>query len=155
MGDFKVIETQEQFDTAIGDRLKRERESTEKKFEGYLSPEDVEKKYSGYMSAEDVEKKYKGYLSPEDVAKKDAQIKKYETASVKARIAHETGIPFELVGRLNGETEDDIRKDAENLSKFIGIKGAPPLHSDELGGSGQKATEKASYEKLLSGLKGE
>ncbi len=155
MSDFTVIETQEQFDAAIGERLKRERETTEKKFEGYLSPEDAQKKYSGYISAEDVEKKYQGYLSPEDVAKKDAQIKKYETDSVKARIAHEAGIPFELVGRLNGETEEDIRKDAENLSKFIRVKGVPPLHSNEPGGSGKNTEQKASYEKLLSGLKGE
>ena len=32
MSDFKVIETQEQFDEMLGDRLKRERESAERKY---------------------------------------------------------------------------------------------------------------------------
>ena len=37
---FKPIETQEELNNLIKDRLKRERESTEKRFEGYISPED-------------------------------------------------------------------------------------------------------------------
>ena len=38
MSEFKPINTQEEFDIAIKDRISRER----KKFEGYLSPEQVE-----------------------------------------------------------------------------------------------------------------
>ena len=37
---FKPIETQEELNNIIKDRLKRERESTEKRFEGYISPEE-------------------------------------------------------------------------------------------------------------------
>lgn len=60
MSDFKVIETQEQLDAILGDRLKRERETVKKEFEGYLSPEDAAKKYEGYLSPEDEKKKYEG-----------------------------------------------------------------------------------------------
>ena len=74
MSDFKVIETQEQFDAAIGERLKRERDTVKKEYEGYLSPEAAEKKFSGYLSPEKEAEKYKGYLSPEEVAKKDEKI---------------------------------------------------------------------------------
>ena len=40
MGDFTPIETQEQLDAVIGERIKRERETSAKKYEGYLSPDD-------------------------------------------------------------------------------------------------------------------
>ena len=153
MSEFKAITTQEEFDAAIGDRLKRERDTVKKGYEGYLSPEEVTQKYAGYLSPEDEAKKYKGYLSPEEVAKKDAIIKGHETNSVKMRIAHETGIPYELAGRLSGETEDDIRKDAESLSKLMGTQQAPPLASTERGIAGSDT--RAALKGMLTNLKGE
>lgn len=153
MSEFKPIETQDQFDAMIGERLKRERETIKKEFEGYLSPEDVTKKYAGYLSPEDVAKKYKGYLSPEEVAKKDAQIKGYESSSVKTRIAHEMGLPYELAARLSGETEEDIRKDAEALFKVIGQQEAP-LASTERGVPKDNNT-RVALKGVLDGLKGE
>ena len=44
MADFKIIETQEQFDEAIKARLERDRESYARKFEGWISPEEFEKR---------------------------------------------------------------------------------------------------------------
>ena len=41
--EFKPIETQEELDKIITTRLKRERETTEKRFEGWISPEDHQK----------------------------------------------------------------------------------------------------------------
>ena len=84
---FEAITTQEQFDAAIGERLKRERDTIEKKYEGYLSPEEAQSKYEGYMSPEDVQEKYKDYLDPEKAAEKDATIKDYERKSKKVQIA--------------------------------------------------------------------
>ena len=40
---FKPIESQEELDNIIKDRLKRERESTQKKYEGWISPDDHQK----------------------------------------------------------------------------------------------------------------
>ena len=57
---FKPIETQEDFDKAIKEYLKKE---------GFLSQKDVEEKYNGYLSPKQVEEKYKEYLAPEEVAK--------------------------------------------------------------------------------------
>ena len=154
MSEFKAITTQEEFDTAIGERLKRERETVKKDYAGFLSPEEAAKKYEGYMSPKDVEEKYKGYISPEEAAKKDASIRAYETNSVKMRIAHETGIPYELAGRLSGEKEDDIRKDAEALAKLINLgTPAPPLASTERGVSGNE--NRAAIKGMLDNLKGE
>ncbi|MBS7209325.1 MAG: DUF4355 domain-containing protein [Lachnospiraceae bacterium] len=152
MSEFKVIETQEQFDEVIGERLKRERETVEKKYENYLSPEDVQKKMEGYLSPESEKEKYKDYLSPEEVAKKDAVIKGYETNSVKMRIAHEYGIPFELASRLSGENEDEIKKDAESMKTILGNSTRPaPLRTTE----GNIDKKRESIRKVLGGLKGE
>lgn len=131
MGEFTPIETQEQLDSIIGDRIKEVREKAEKKFEGYLSPEDVTKKYAGYLSEDDVKKKYEGYLSPEEVAKKDAEIKGYAANAVKTRIAHELGLSYESIDFLKGDDEESIRKSAETLKALVGNRTAPPLASHD------------------------
>lgn len=153
MSEFKVIETQEQLEEVLKDRLKRERESTRKEFEGFLSPSDVDERYKGYMSPDDVKEKYKDHLSPEEVAKLNAKIKGYETDSVKMRIAHETGLSYEAVEFLRGEDEDSIRKSAESLKELVGMTNVAPLASTEPSGMGN-ATD-AALRNTLKGLKGE
>lgn len=152
MGDFKPIETQEQLDAVMSDRLKRERETIKKQYEGFLSPEDVAEKYAGYLSPEDEKKKYKGYLSPEEVAKKDAQIKGYETDSAKTRIAHETGLSYEATKFLSGDDEESIRKSAEALKALMGSENIAPLASTE---SAVGDAKDVAYRNMLKGLKGE
>lgn len=135
MSEFTAITTQEELDRIIGERVKQAKRSTAKEYDGYLSPDDVAKKYEGYMSPDEVTEKYKGYLSPEEVAKKDATIKKYETASVRAKVAREAGLPYELADRLQGEDEEAMKKDAEVLAKFASSHKTPPLRSTESGDS--------------------
>lgn len=151
MSDFTVIETQEQLDAVLGERLKRERETVKKEYEGFLSPEDAAKKYAGYLSPEDEKAKYKGYLSPEEVAKKDAQIKGYETDSVKTRIAHEVGLSYDAIAFLKGDDEDAIKKSAESLKSLVGsTHNAAPLASTE-GALGN--AKDAAYRNMLNDLK--
>lgn len=152
MSDFKVIETQEQLEEVLKDRLKRERETAKKEFEGYLSPEDAAKKYAGYLSPEDEAKKYAGYLSPEEAAKKDAKIKGYETDSVKMRIAHEAGLSYEAAAFLRGEDEESIKKSAESLKGIVGGSNVAPLASTE---GNLEAVKDAALRNTLRGLKGE
>lgn len=118
--EFKAITTQEELDAVIGSRIKRERETVSKEFAAQLSEKD--QKAAGY-------EKQIGELGKqlEKVGEKDkaieeltSRVKGYETASVKTRIAHEAGLPYELSGRLSGEDEESIRKDAESLKKLIG-----------------------------------
>lgn len=142
MAEFVPITTQEQLDALIGDRIKRERETITKKYGDY---DDLKMKVTDYekqigdlsKTIEDSGKKYAGY--DKTLADLTATVKGYETSSVKMRIAHEAGIPYELASRLSGETEDDIRKDAETLSKLVGKQNtAPPLRSNEPEGGDQK-----------------
>lgn len=153
MGEFKPIETQEDFDLAIGERLKRERETVEKKFEGYLSPEDVQKKYEGFLSPDDVQEKYKDYLTPEQAREKDSQIASYEKKSKKVQIAMDAGIPYELADKISGETEEDMKKDAKTIAGFLKKKGSyPEFHPDDTDG---KKTKNEAMKKMLNNLKGE
>ena len=117
---FEAITTQEEFDAASGERLRRERETVAKRYEGYISPEDNQKMVTDYEAKlKDVNGKLeeannKVANHDKEIAERDAKIKGYETDSVKTRIAHEVGIPYELSNRLSGDNEDDIRKDAES-----------------------------------------
>jgi len=155
---FTPITTQEQFDSVMKDRLERERSSVTKKYEGYTSPADLEqikKDYDTQIStlSKDAETKAKKYADyDKQLADRDSKIKSYETASVKTRIAHETGLPYEMASRLSGETEEDIRKDAETLVKLIGNnKPKAPLADPEGNQSGGKNNAVRALAKSLKG----
>ena len=80
------------------------------------------------------------------------RIKGYETSSLKMRIAHENGIPFELADKLSGSDEEAIKKDAETMAKFLKKKDVPPL----AGGDPQKIdNKKTAMKNMLANLKGE
>ncbi len=148
MGDFKPIETQEAFDIAIQERL----EAEQKKYEGYMSPDEVTEKYKGFLSPEEVESKYKDYISADEVAEKDKKIKEYEIQSLKATIAEQTGLPRVAVEFINGSNEEDIKKSAELLKSMFGRSGVPPLRSNETGK--ENAVDEA-LRSTLRKLKGE
>ena len=159
------ITTSEQLDSIVSERTnsivqaRLEREA--KKYASYTSPEDLKamkEKYdkqigdlNGALStANEKEAKYDA-----DIAERDAKIKGYETASVKTRIAHELGLPYEMHSRLNGETEDEIRKDAEALAKLFEASNNPaPMASAE---TKVKETDSktAAYKEMLRQMKGE
>lgn len=139
MAEFTPITTQEDFDTAVSAAVEAAKESVRNEYSDYLSP-DAEKE------------KYKGYLKPEEAAEKDKKIRGYESQSLKMKIAHETGLPYELAGRLSGETEEDMRKDAQSLAKLIGGgKKVQPLRDPE---TNKKDAETAALRKLTENLTG-
>lgn len=156
MSEFTPINTQEEFDTAIGERLKRERRTVEEKYKNHLSPEDVAKKYEGWLSPEDVAKKYEGWISPEDSAAKDSKIKNYETDSAKTRIAHEIGLDYDAIKFIQGDDETSIKKSAESLKELMGNhNSAPPVYTREPAGDGKKSKETAAFKTMLADMKGE
>ncbi len=155
MADFTPITTQEEFDRAIVDRIKRERETLEKKYSDYADLKskaaDYEKQLGELKSSLDDSTK-KASEHEKTVAELTEKISSYELASLKTRIAHEMGIPYELSGRLTGNDEKELRADAESLSKLVSAgKPTPPLRSTEP----QVEGKDAEYKKLLNGLKGE
>ena len=154
MGDFTPIETQEQFDAAIGERLKRERETQEKKYSGYVSPDVFSNKSKEYetkigelnKSITAANEKLAGY--DKQIAERDTRLKAYGTDSVKTRIAHETGLSYDAIKFLQGDNEENIRQSAQALKSLCGNGQAAPLADTEH----VTDTQAAAYKKLAAGL---
>lgn len=138
--EFRPITTQEELDAVIKDRLKRQESSIRSEYADY---EDLKKRSEAWQKSEE---KYKA-----DIDTLSGRVKGYETDSVKRRIAHELELPYGAETRLFGETEEEIRKDAEGLKALIGSQKAPvaPLKSPEPEGDNPNAM----YAALAKSLK--
>lgn len=159
MSEFTIIETQEQFDAAIGERLKRERESMAKRYEGWKSPKDLEEMTAAHSA--ELQKAQDALTEAEKKsAEKDAQIAegaKYKTDLEKTRIALAAGLKMEYADRLRGETAEEWEADAKILAKDFAsahrtapLGGSEPVPSDD---KGKKYTEKqAAFRNMLAGL---
>lgn len=150
--EFKEITTQEQLDLVIGERLKRERESLAKKYEGF---DDMKAKATQYEKQIASYQKKNDELSTELEARDEVlsqvrgELSKFKMDALKAKIAHENGIPYELASRLNGTSEDEIREDAFNLSELVKFKEPAPLRSTE---PATTNSEDVAYKELLNNL---
>ena len=88
-----------------------------------------------------------------NVATLQAQVKGYQTAELRQRIAREKGIPAEMAHRISGETEKDIRADADILSAALkSVKGPAPAYSPE---AHEEKGTRAGMRSLLRKMKGE
>lgn len=78
------------------------------------------------------------------------QIENYKLNELKVNVARQEGIPFELINRLNGKTEEELKGDAKTLANFVNKKPPLPLKPTEP----QKVDEKEqAYAKILENLK--
>lgn len=147
---FKPIESQEELDRIIKDRISRAEKAVEKRFDGWVSPDDHQKALADVSKAFDDFKKV--HESDEKtIADLTAKNKVYETASLKSRIAHEVGLSYDWISRISGDDEASIRADAESLKKLVG-KGSPiPTKNTESGENVDSGT--AAYRSVLNGLK--
>lgn len=155
MGDFNPINTQEEFDAKIKDRLARERDSITKKYEGWISPDDHAKSLADYQKQID-EINASHSQDSETIKTLTAQVKSFETANLKSKVAYELGLPYGMSSRIAGETEEEIRKDAQSLKDLIGTsKPQAPQATTEprLSQSPEKAMENAAYRQLLGSIK--
>lgn len=149
MSDFKVIETQEEFDKVIQKRLERNTRETEERFKDYASPDDVAALKAEYdAKIKDLAEKAKANDSiVNDLTQRATSA---ETALMKTRVANENGIPLELAGRLIGNNEEEVKKDAEAFASFLMPKSAPPLRTNEI--SDATNTKEAAYANMLTAL---
>lgn len=159
MAEFTPIESQEELDKFINERLKRERETSAKKYEGWISPDDQKKASTELQkrvddltkASADQSKKYAEY--DKTLAEKEAKIKEYETDSVKTRIALTAGLPYEMSSRLRGDSEEEIQKDADALVKMMGNKKTAPLAETESDVTKKSSTD-AAFRDMLHKLNG-
>lgn len=60
------------------------------------------------------------------------QVKGFQTADLKRRVASKKGIPPEMADRLTGETEAELLKDADAVAGMLkALKGPAPLHEPD------------------------
>ena len=126
MAEFKAINTQEEFDERIKERIERAEKKAAETFKGWISPDDVEalkKAHKGELEKlnaahADELKKYEGY--DEKFATQANEIKELKTAALKTKIATEKKLPIDAVEFLQGEDEETITANAEKLVKLSG-----------------------------------
>lgn len=152
MAEFTPIKTQAEFDAAIAERLSRQEKSLAAKYEGMMPAAEVAALKQGYeKTIQDLtEKLQKAGETADGSAKQigdlQAKVRAYETDSAKTRIALELGLPWQMAGRLSGNTEEEIRKDAEALRGFMSSgKPVAPLANPSDGGAGAPRDQFANW----------
>lgn len=78
----------------------------------------------------DEEKKLADQKQWQELAElKEKELKTKDAELLRLKIAHQKDLPFELVDRLKGETEEEISADADRLLEYVkpeDPKGVPP-----------------------------
>lgn len=150
MSEFKVIESQEELDKIISERLKRERKQVELEFSEKFKTLEEENKN---LKSENVSIKSnleKATEKDKEIEKLQGQIKRYEKSELQRKIALENNIPYKLASRIQGETEKDMLEDAKDLSKYFEEKEViAPLKNPEIG---KYTGQTGAYKDLLQGL---
>lgn len=148
MSEFKVIETQEELDKIISERLKRERSKVEEEFKEKEKSFQTEIQQLKSENAEVKANLEKLGEKDTEIEKLQGQIKGYEKSELKRKIALENKIPYNLAGRIQGDTEEEMLEDAKSLSKYFEKEEVvPPLKNPEIN-KGQSG----AYKELLQGL---
>ena len=155
MSDFTPIETQDQFDAMVRDRIARAERSAAEKYGDY---EDVKKLNADLTTqiaqlTEQIKTQNETINGNKTVVDDlTAKVQAYETASVKTKIALELGLPYQMAERLAGTDEESIRKDAEAMVSLFGSnKQTAPLGSNEPVATGidPEAAAKTQFKKWL------
>ena len=148
MDEFKIIETQEELDKIIAERLKRERSKVEDEYKEKINTYETQIQE---LKSENADiKSNLGNLTEKDteIEKLQGRIKGYEKSDLQRKVAIENKIPYNLAGRIQGDTEEEMIEDAKSLSKYFEKKEVvPPLKNPEIN-KGQSG----AYRKLLQGL---
>ena len=136
--EFTPIETQEQFDAMVKDRVERAKKSAAKEFETQLKDleqlkESVTAKETeiGTLKAKITDLEAEKKTSGESYQSMQKELSAVKLSALKQRIAIDAGIPLEMADRLNGEDEESIKEDAEKVKGFLGAKHVAPSFKTE------------------------
>jgi len=167
MAEFQAITTQEEFDSRIKDRLERERNTAaanaKKEFETKLAELESLKTEKETWTTEKAAFEASVKEKTDNIASLTAQlsaeqtkVKGFEKENLKRKVAQDAGLPDTLAGRIQGETEEEMKEDAKSLAlvfKANNNKGIPMANLDDK--SGNQDEKKAAYKKMLQEMKGE
>lgn len=156
---FKVIETQEQFDERIKERIERAEKHTREEFKGWLSPDDLKAlndKHAGEITAlnEQHAKELEKYAEyDEKITAYESEIKGLKTSAMKSQIAMRMHLPAEAVEFLQGDNEESISASAEKLAKLSGASSVVSFTKNTEKPVGDSKTE--AFRQLARQIKGE
>lgn len=138
MSDFKPIETQEQFDEMVKDRVERAKKSAAKEYESQLA--ELEKRANTANDQAETIEQLRAKIKEAETGKTEtekamaelsAQVTAEKLAAVKLRAAIDAGLPVEFAERLAGDDEESIKADAEAIKKMVGRSHVAPLAGTE------------------------
>lgn len=146
---FKVIESQEELDNIIRDRIERARNSVkaemEEKFKDYEELKTKSSQFDEFKSqSETTIAELNGKLANYDELEK--KNKQFETDSLKVKVCLEKGLPYQMAQRLNGSTKEEMEQDAETLLSLMPKNGAPLKNQEP------RKVSNDPYLKLVRGL---
>lgn len=148
MADFKAIETQEELDKIIGERLKRERKQVEDEFTEKLAALAEENKALKSEVAEAKVGLDRAGEKDKEIEALKGQVAGYERSELKRKVALDHDIPYKLAERIRGESEEEMIEDAKSLAAYFAKdEPVPPLKNPDMG-----ADDGGAYKDLLDGL---
>ena len=158
---FTPINTQEEFDKAVADRITRERAQ-------YADYDDLKKKAGQYdeLISQGWEAKAKDFQADltkaqqaktealQAQAKEKARADAAEQTLTRYKLAAKYKLPVELAERIKGDDEADMDKDAQGLMKLIGAQHIPPHFTPDaqVDPNDKNAVSRAAYRTLLHDL---
>lgn len=119
MADFKVIESQEELDNIIKQRLERERAKIESDFKAQIKSLEYEKnsilkeKEAALADIADLK------VNASKIESLESKLGEYEKRELRRQVAFEKGIPFNLADRIKGDDEEAMKADADSLSEYF------------------------------------
>lgn len=140
--EFTPIETQEQFDAMVKDRVERAKSAgakdARKEFETQMK--DLESIKEQLASKDSEIEALKAKITDFESEKKaneesyqgmQKELSELKLKALKTNVAIEAGLPADLADRLTGEDEETLKADAEKLASFVGSKKVAPSFKTE------------------------
>lgn len=136
--EFKPIETQEQFDEMVKERVERAKKSTAKEYDAQLK--DLES-IKEQLTSKDAElEALKAKITAFESQKKadeesyqglQKELSEVKLKALKSKIAMDAGLPADLAERLTGDDEEALKADAEKLASLVNSKHVAPSFKNE------------------------
>lgn len=143
-----TINTQEEYDNLVKERIDRAKKSEREKFAGYDDFKAKAEKYDADIKAKEDALKAK----EDEIAKLNSKVAQYESDSVKAKVLKEFGLSQDLSKWISGDDEEAMRANAQELQQIVGVQKTQPLADPESDGDNDD-DERTALKKTLKSIR--